>query len=108
MIPGDAAFRLYDTYGVPLDFVEDLAQSRGVGVDRDAFEQALEAQRARARAGAAFGDGPDAEIAVSAGPYLLTAKGEPQFGEQPFVGYESTSRQTRVTHLFRRRRAARR
>ena len=102
VIPGDAAFRLYDTYGVPLDFIEDLAQSRGVGVDRDAFEQALEAQRARARAGAAFGDGPDAEITVSAGPYLLTAKGEPQFGEQPFVGYGSTSRQTRVTHLFRR------
>ena len=39
---------------------------------------------------------------MSAGPYLLTAKGEPQFGEQPFVGYGSTSRQTRVTHLFRR------
>ena len=102
VIPGDAAFRLYDTYGVPLDFVEDLAASRQLQVDREGFEKELEAQRARARAGAAFGDGPAAEIAVSAGPYTLTAKGEPRFGDQPFVGYESTHRQTRVTHLFRR------
>ncbi len=102
VIPGTAAFRLYDTYGVPLDFIEDLAASRQLQVDRDGFEKELDAQRARARAGAAFGDGQGAEISISAGPYVLTAKGEPEFGDQPFVGYEATSRQTQVTHLFRR------
>ena len=102
VIPGAAAFRLYDTYGVPLDFIEDLAASRQLRVDRDGFEKELEAQRARARAGAAFGDGQGAEVSISAGPYVLTAKGEPQFGDQPFVGYEATTRQTQVTHLFRR------
>ena len=102
VIPGAAAFRLYDTYGVPLDFIEDMAASRQLRVDRDGFETELEAQRARARAGAAFGDGQGAEISISAGPYVLTAKGEPQFGDQPFVGYEATTRQTQVTHLFRR------
>ena len=102
VIPGAAAFRLYDTYGVPLDFIEDVAASRQLQVDRGGFEKELEAQRARARAGAAFGGGQDAELSISAGPYVLTAKGEPEFGEQPFVGYEATSRQTEVTHLFRR------
>ena len=100
-VDGDSAFRLYDTYGVPLDFIEDLAQSRGLAVDRAGFERALAGQRARARAGADFGDGPRAEVTVDAGPYATGTAGEPRFGPESFAGYETTSTHSRVTHLFR-------
>jgi alanyl-tRNA synthetase len=53
-MPGDEAFKLYDTFGLPLDFIEDLAGERHVGVDRPGFEQAMEAQRVKARAKSAF------------------------------------------------------
>ncbi|MBM3779049.1 MAG: alanine--tRNA ligase [Acidimicrobiia bacterium] len=53
-LPGVEAFRLYDTYGLPLDFIEDMAQDRRVAFDREGFEDAMEAQRAKARAGSAF------------------------------------------------------
>jgi alanyl-tRNA synthetase len=56
-VPGDAAFRLYDTYGVPLDFIEDMAESRKVAFDRAGFEQAMAAQREKARAKSAFEGG---------------------------------------------------
>ncbi|HTI37495.1 MAG TPA: alanine--tRNA ligase [Vicinamibacterales bacterium] len=53
-MPGDEAFRLYDSLGVPLDFMEDLAAQRGVAIDRAGFERSMEDQRERARAGSAF------------------------------------------------------
>ena len=54
VLPGDEAFRLYDSLGVPLDFMEDLASQRGLSVDRAAYERAMEGQRERARAGSTF------------------------------------------------------
>ena len=54
VIPGDLAFHFSDTYGLPLDFVEDLATERGVRVDRPGFEHAMEAQRRKSRAGQTF------------------------------------------------------
>ena len=51
---GDEVFRLYDTYGLPLDFVEDLAGERKLAVDRDGFEQAMDGQRRRSRASQTF------------------------------------------------------
>ena len=54
VVPGDEAFRLYDSLGVPLDFMEDLAGQRGLTIDRTAYDRAMEAQRERARAGSAF------------------------------------------------------
>ena len=101
-LSGDVAFRLYDTFGMPLDFIEDLAQSRSVQVDRGGFDRALEAQRARARAGGAFDGGQPAEVGITAGPDLITAAGHSHFGPQPFAGYETTSTRSGVTHLFRR------
>ena len=101
-VGGDIAFRLSDTFGVPLDFIEDLAASRQLQVDREGFEKELEAQRARARAGAAFGGGQQAAVTVDAGPYMMTAAGEPHFGPQAFTGYNGTSTRSGVTHLFRR------
>jgi alanyl-tRNA synthetase len=55
VLSGDDAFRLYDTFGVPLDFIEDMAAERQVSLDHDAFERAMEAQREKARAGHGFG-----------------------------------------------------
>ncbi len=49
MLPGEVAFRLYDTYGFPLDMTEDILRSKAVSVDRQGFEEAMEAQRGRAR-----------------------------------------------------------
>jgi alanyl-tRNA synthetase len=54
MLPGDEVFRLYDSLGVPLDFIEDLAGERQLAIDREGYERAMEAQRDRARAGSAF------------------------------------------------------
>ncbi len=50
VLPGEMAFRLYDTYGFPLDLTVDAAAERGLGVDTAGFERALAAQRERARA----------------------------------------------------------
>ena len=54
VVSGEEAFRLYDTWGLPLDFIEDLTEERKLTLDRAAFDRALEAQRERARAGSAF------------------------------------------------------
>jgi alanyl-tRNA synthetase len=48
-LPGAEAFRLYDTYGLPLDFTEELARDRGLSVDKEGFERELETQQTRAR-----------------------------------------------------------
>jgi alanyl-tRNA synthetase len=54
VLPGDEIFRLYDSLGMPLDFIEDLAGQRGIAVDREGYERAMEGQREKARAGSAF------------------------------------------------------
>jgi alanyl-tRNA synthetase len=54
VLPGDEAFRLYDSLGVPLDFMEDIAGQRGLSLDREGYEKAMEGQRERARAGSSF------------------------------------------------------
>ncbi|MFC5440414.1 alanine--tRNA ligase [Rhodanobacter ginsenosidimutans] len=53
-IAGEDAFRLYDTYGFPVDLTADIARERGLDVDMDGFEQAMDAQRQRARAAGRF------------------------------------------------------
>jgi alanyl-tRNA synthetase len=55
VLPGDAAFKLYDTFGVPFDFIEDTATTQGVTVDKVAYERAMEGQRVKARAKSGFG-----------------------------------------------------
>ena len=51
ILSGETAFRLYDTYGFPLDMTEDFLSSEGFNVDRDEFQKAMEEQRTRAREG---------------------------------------------------------
>ena len=53
-IPGNEAFRLYDTYGFPVDLTADIARERGLDVDMAGFEQAMNEQRERARAAGRF------------------------------------------------------
>ncbi|HXE81223.1 MAG TPA: alanine--tRNA ligase, partial [Vicinamibacterales bacterium] len=86
IVSGEEAFRLYDTWGVPLDFIEDLASERKLTLDRAAFDRALEAQRARARASSAF-DQRRGEAFTFASPEaeaLLRKAGD------EFEGYTST------------------
>ena len=53
-IPGEVAFKLYDTYGFPLDLTADVAREHGLRVDQKGFEKAMEEQRERARAASRF------------------------------------------------------
>src|SRR5204863_9799926 len=48
IVRGEAAFRLYDTYGMPRDFIEDMIEERKLGFDREGFEAAMEHQRKQA------------------------------------------------------------
>jgi alanyl-tRNA synthetase len=57
VLSGDVAFKLYDTFGVPYDFIEDTATTQGVHVDKDGFDAAMKSQRDKARADNKFGGG---------------------------------------------------
>src|ERR671913_1086395 len=54
VVPGDEAFKLYDSYGLPRDFIEDLAGNQGLQFDAEGFDAAMEGQRVKARAGSSF------------------------------------------------------
>ena len=86
VLPGDEAFRLYDSLGVPLDFMEDLAEQRQLTVDRQGFERAMESQRERARAGSTF-KAADKALTWSMAPEIERTLEEA--GDR-FVGYETT------------------
>jgi alanyl-tRNA synthetase len=83
VLSGDAAFRLYDTFGVPFDFIEDTAATNDVAVDRPGFERAMEGQRGKARAQSTFGGKKGDEFAI-ADESVLKAAGD------RFEGYTST------------------
>jgi alanyl-tRNA synthetase len=55
LVPGDEAFKLYDTYGLPRDFIEDLAGTQGLRFDAEGFEAAMKVQREQGQAGSTFG-----------------------------------------------------
>ncbi len=85
-VPGDEAFRLYDSLGVPLDFMEDLAGQRQIAIDREGFDRAMEGQRVKARAGSTFKGGD--RLALTMSPTL-----EQTLAATPddFAGYDVTS-----------------
>ncbi|SFW63059.1 alanine--tRNA ligase [Luteibacter sp. UNCMF366Tsu5.1] len=74
IIPGVDAFRLYDTYGFPVDLTADIARERGMTVDMEGFEQAMGEQRARARAASNFATKAQlpAEVASALSPTIFT------------------------------------
>src|SRR5690554_3767041 len=55
VIPGQTVFTLYDTYGFPVDLTNDIARERGLTLDYEGYERAMESQRERARAASKFG-----------------------------------------------------
>jgi alanyl-tRNA synthetase len=89
VMPGEEAFRLYDSLGVPLDFMEDVAGQRSLAIDREGFERAMHGQRERARAASSF-KGGEKGFAVS-----VPAEVEARFtaAAEEFTGYESTTLQ---------------
>jgi alanyl-tRNA synthetase len=87
VVPGDEAFRLYDSLGVPLDFMEDVAGQRNLAIDREGFEGAMKGQRDRARAASSF-KGAEKGFAVTMPPDVearLSASAD------EFTGYEATT-----------------
>ena len=80
VMPGAQAFRLYDTYGFPLDLAALILEERGIGVDQAGFDKEMEAQRERARAGSKIkGD-------IFAGGPLTELRGR-KVPETRFIGY---------------------
>jgi alanyl-tRNA synthetase len=99
IIPGDEAFRLYDTFGFPIDLTQIIAGERGVDVDLAGFEQGLEKQRQRSREARISGGtiGPTAKLQAPA--VHLTKPGKwrtVKRGKQRFVGYQKTESDTDV------------
>jgi alanyl-tRNA synthetase len=93
MFDGVTAFTLYDTYGFPLDLTQDALRPRGIGVDIAAFTDAMEQQRAKARASWA-GSGEAADEAVW---FSLREK----TGATEFLGYETESAEGVIAALVK-------
>ena len=87
VIPGETVFKLYDTYGFPVDLTADIARERLLAVDLAAFERAMDGQRARARASSRFKTDGDAAIDVG--------------GASTFIGYDRLDGKATVTALLR-------
>jgi alanyl-tRNA synthetase len=92
-LKGETAFTLYDTYGFPLDLTQDALRPRGITVDTDAFNAAMERQREKARASWA-GSG---EAATEAVWFALREK----VGASEFLGYETESAEGVVAALVK-------
>ncbi len=91
--PGDVAFRLYDTYGFPVDLTADLCRERGVVLDTAGFETEMEKQRAQSRVSWKGGE-VGAQDAVAA---ELSRSGV----SVTFVGYDRQAAEARVVAIFR-------
>lgn len=76
-IPGADAFRLYDTYGFPVDLTADIARERGLSVDMAGFDAAMEEQKRRAREAGKFGNATTMPVELAA-----------QLAPTQFLGYE--------------------
>ena len=85
-LDGETAFRLYDTYGFPVDLTADVCRERNIKVDEAGFEAAMEAQRRRARESSGFGADYNAMIRVD--------------GTSEFKGYDHLELNGKVTALF--------
>jgi len=97
VLTGDVAFKLYDTFGVPYDFIEDTAATQDVTVDKAGYDLAMEHQRDKARAGSTF-KGKSADAAWTADAAI--DKALEQAGDR-FEGYTVTQVQgARVLAVF--------
>jgi alanyl-tRNA synthetase len=85
-IPGDVVFKLYDTYGFPVDLTADIARERELTIDHKGFEEAMAGQRDRARAASKFS--------------AIGKDGIKTDAESEFLGYEGTEASCEVVALF--------
>src|SRR5262249_45667081 len=92
-LDGETAFRLYDTYGFPLDLTQDALRQRGISVDTDGFNAAMERQKAEARASWA-GSGEAATETV-----WFTVR--EATGATEFLGYETEKAEGIVAAIVR-------
>jgi alanyl-tRNA synthetase len=86
-LSGDVVFKLYDTYGFPLDLTADIARERGLSLDEAGFEAAMNEQRERARAAGKFGVDYTDKLSIE--------------GKTDFTGYDHLSGQCKITGLFK-------
>jgi len=89
---GEVAFKLYDTYGFPLDLTEDMLREKEIALDIEAFDAKMQAQKAQSKANwKGTGD------AATTGDFKALKE---KFGENSFVGYEKTANKTKVLALL--------
>ena len=92
-LPGETAFKLYDTYGFPYDLTEDALRARGLTVDRAGFDAAMAEQKKAARAAwKGSGDSTDGEI------WFDIAERE---GSSEFIGYQATEGEGTIVGLIK-------
>lgn len=86
-LPGDIAFKLYDTYGFPADLTQDVVRDRGYVVDMDGFDKFMAEQKARAKSASTFGIDYNKELKITENTV--------------FTGYDSLSSEGKITHIFK-------
>ena len=86
-LPGDVVFKLYDTYGFPVDLTADVARERGLSIDQAGFESAMQAQKDKAKAASKFGAAGDDSLKTDA--------------KTEFLGYKGTEGSSQVVALFK-------
>jgi len=98
-MPTERVFEFYDTFGIPLEFMEERWREEGISFDRPGFERALEARRAQSRAGSKMGD-----EAIVFKREALSEKALDRLRrenlETDFVGYDSTESEGRILAVF--------
>lgn len=90
-IDGESAFRLYDTFGFPLELTKEIAQENGLTVDEDGYKTAMQEQKERAKA---------ATEKISVTGDMKYAKVENEVGSTEFIGYEENSCKAKVLALI--------
>ncbi|PRA45257.1 MULTISPECIES: alanine--tRNA ligase [Pseudomonas] len=87
VVPGDVVFKLYDTYGFPMDLTADIARERELTIDEAGFEREMEAQRVRARSASSFGLDYNTLVKVDVATQ--------------FTGYTDTSGSAKIVALYK-------
>ena len=97
MITGETVFKLYDTYGFPVDLTADIARERGLKIDQAGFEKAMESQRERSRGASKFGVGVSSARIGIVGQEVGSKLGR----GANFCGYDSLVGEGKVTAILK-------
>jgi len=87
VVPGDVVFKLYDTYGFPMDLTGDIARERSLTIDEAGFEREMEAQRVRARSASSFGMDYNSLVKVDV--------------DTEFTGYSAHSGSAKIVAIYK-------